>query len=192
MNKIKLALFASGTGSNVIRFIEYFKNHSRIEIAFILTNKKDAPVVKKVQEISNIPVLIFDNQIVEDGQKLIDICLVQNIDLVILAGYLRKIPAIFAKHFENRIINVHPSLLPKFGGKGMYGKNVHLAVLENKETESGISIHYVNEEFDEGKIIAQFRTELSSTETLESLQEKIHQLEYDHFPKVVENIALNN
>ncbi len=190
MNKIKLALFASGTGSNVIRFIEYFKNHSTIEISFVLTNKKDAPVIEKVQAISKIPILIFDNTTVEDGQKLIDICTIHKIDYVILAGYLRKIPAIFAEHYHNKIINVHPSLLPKYGGKGMYGKFVHEAVLANHEKETGISIHFVNEEFDEGKIIAQFKAELIPNETLESLQEKIHLLEHEHFPRTVEKVII--
>lgn len=192
MTKIKLALFASGTGSNVIRFIEYFKNHPSIEVSFVLTNKNDAPVIEKVKAISNIPVLIFNNNIVADGEKLKDICSVQNIDYIILAGYLRKIPESFTKVFPNKIINVHPSLLPKFGGKGMYGKYVHEAVLANQEVESGISIHFVNEEFDEGKIIAQHKCKLEADENLSSLQQKIHQLEHDFFPVEVEKVIQNN
>lgn len=192
MTKIKLALFASGTGSNVIRFIEYFKNHPSIEVSFVLTNKNDAPVIEKVKAISNIPVLIFNNNIVADGEKLKDICSVQNIDYIILAGYLRKIPESFTKAFPNKIINVHPSLLPKFGGKGMYGKYVHEAVLANQEVESGISIHFVNEEFDEGKIIAQHKCKLEADENLSSLQQKIHQLEHDFFPVEVEKVIQNN
>ncbi|MGC6433697.1 MAG: phosphoribosylglycinamide formyltransferase [Crocinitomicaceae bacterium] len=192
MTKIKLALFASGTGSNVIRFIEYFKNHPSIEVSFVLTNKNDAPVIEKVKAISNIPVLIFNNNIVADGEKLKDICSVQNIDYIILAGYLRKIPESFTKAFPNKIINVHPSLLPKFGGKGMYGKYVHEAVLANQEVESGISIHFVNEEFDEGKIIAQHKCTLKTTEDLSSLQQKIQLLEHQFFPLEVEKVIQNN
>lgn len=192
MTKIKLALFASGTGSNVIRFIEYFKNHFSIEVSFVLTNKNDAPVIEKVKAISNIPVLIFNNNIVADGEKLKDICSVQNIDYIILAGYLRKIPASFTKAFPNKIINVHPSLLPKFGGKGMYGKYVHEAVLANQEVESGISIHFVNEEFDEGKIIAQHKCKLEADENLSSLQQKIQLLEHQFFPLEVEKVIQNN
>lgn len=192
MTKIKLALFASGTGSNVIRFIEYFKNHFSIEVSFVLTNKNDAPVIEKVKAISNIPVLIFNNNIVADGEKLKDICSVQNIDYIILAGYLRKIPASFTKAFPNKIINVHPSLLPKFGGKGMYGKYVHEAVLANQEIESGISIHFVNEEFDEGKIIAQHKCKLEADENLSSLQQKIQLLEHQFFPLEVEKVIQNN
>lgn len=192
MTKIKLALFASGTGSNVIRFIEYFKNHSSIEVSFVLTNKNDAPVIEKVKAISNIPVLIFNNNIVADGEKLKDICSLQNIDYIILAGYLRKIPESFTKAFPNKIINVHPSLLPKFGGKGMYGKYVHEAVLANQEIESGISIHFVNEEFDEGKIIAQHKCTLKTTEDLSSLQQKIQLLEHQFFPLEVEKVIQNN
>lgn len=192
MTKIKLALFASGTGSNVIRFIEYFKNHPSIEVSFVLTNKNDAPVIEKVKAISNIPVLIFNNNIVADGEKLKDICSVQNIDYIILAGYLRKIPESFTKVFPNKIINVHPSLLPKFGGKGMYGKYVHEAVLANQEVESGISIHFVNEEFDEGKIIAQHKCKLEADENLSSLQQKIQLLEHQFFPLEVEKVIQNN
>jgi len=192
MTKIKLALFASGTGSNVIRFIEYFNAHPSIEVAFVLTNKNDAPVIEKVKAFSNIPVLVFNNDIVADGEKLKDICSVQNIDFIILAGYLRKIPESFTKAFPNKIINVHPSLLPKFGGKGMYGKYVHEAVLANQEVESGISIHFVNEEFDEGKIIAQHKCKLEANENLRSLQQKIHQLEHQFFPLEVEKLIQNS
>ena len=192
MTKIKLALFASGTGSNVIRFIEYFNAHPSIEIVFVLTNNNDAPVIEKVKAVSNIPVLVFNNDIVADGEKLKDICSVQNIDFIILAGYLRKIPESFTKAFPNKIINVHPSLLPKFGGKGMYGKYVHEAVLANQEVESGISIHFVNEEFDEGKIIAQHKCKLEANENLRSLQQKIHQLEHQFFPLEVEKLIQNS
>ena len=192
MTKIKLALFASGTGSNVIRFIEYFNAHPSIEVAFVLTNKNDAPVIEKVKAVSNIPVLVFNNDIVADGEKLKDICSVQNIDFIILAGYLRKIPESFTKAFPNKIINVHPSLLPKFGGKGMYGKYVHEAVLANQEVESGISIHFVNEEFDKGKIIAQHKCKLEANENLSSLQQKIHQLEHQFFPLEVEKMIQNS
>ena len=192
MTKIKLALFASGTGSNVIRFIEYFNAHPSIEVAFVLTNKNDAPVIEKVKAVSNIPVLVFNNDVVADGEKLKDICSVQNIDFIILAGYLRKIPESFTKAFPNKIINVHPSLLPKFGGKGMYGKYVHEAVLANQEVESGISIHFVNEEFDKGKIIAQHKCKLEANENLSSLQQKIHQLEHQFFPLEVEKMIQNS
>ena len=192
MTKIKLALFASGTGSNVIRFIEYFNAHPSIEIVFVLTNNNDAPVIEKVKTVSNTPVLVFNNDIVADGEKLKDICSVQKIDYVILAGYLRKIPESFTKAFPNKIINVHPSLLPKFGGKGMYGKYVHEAVLANQEVESGISIHFVNEEFDKGKIIAQHKCKLEANENLSSLQQKIHQLEHQFFPLEVEKMIQNS
>ena len=149
-------------------------------------------MIEKVKAISNIPVLIFNNNIVADGEKLKDICSVQNIDYIILAGYLRKIPESFTKAFPDKIINVHPSLLPKFGGKGMYGKYVHEAVLANQEIESGISIHFVNEEFDEGKIIAQHKCTLKTTDDLSSLQQKIQLLEHQFFPLEVEKVIQNN
>lgn len=189
MNKVRLALFASGSGSNVINILAYFKDHPQVEVVFVLTNNPHALVVSKAQEIG-VRVDVLSNEIVENGAILSTICSAAAIDFVILAGYLRKIPADFIQHYAQKIINIHPSLLPNFGGKGMYGDHVHRAVLAQKEPETGISIHFVNEEFDKGELIAQFSCSVAEEETLESLKVKIHSLEQANFPKIIEQTVL--
>ncbi len=185
----RLAIFASGTGSNTLNIIQFFKNSDAVEVSFVLSNKQDAKIVESAKK-EGVEVVVVSNQDVEDGKNIVDLCISKNIDYIILAGFLRKIPTELIEQFPDRIINIHPSLLPKYGGKGMYGANVHKTVLENREVESGITIHFVNSEFDKGEIIAQFSCELTSDETLESLQEKIHQLEHANFPTVIKNTIL--
>lgn len=189
MNKVRLALFASGSGSNVINILAYFKDHPQVEVIFVLTNNPNALVVSRAQEIG-VRVDILSNEIVENGAKLSTICEAAFIDYIILAGYLRKIPADFIQHYPQKIINIHPSLLPSFGGKGMYGDHVHRAVLAQKEPKTGISIHFVNEEFDKGELIAQFSCSVGEEETLETLKVKIHALEQANFPKIIEQTVL--
>ena len=189
MIKFKLALFASGSGSNALNIINYFSSHSAIEIGFVLSNKKDAPIVEKAQK-KGIEVLVFSNDEVADGLFLSKVCLKKGIDFIILAGYLRKIPSELLENYTEKMINVHPALLPKHGGKGMFGKHVHEAVLAAKEKESGITIHYVNEHFDEGKKIAQFYCCIDEKDTVESIQSKIQQLEQIYFPVVIEKTIL--
>lgn len=182
---MNLAIFASGAGSNALNIIRFFKNSEAVKINFVLCNKPDAKIVTAAKE-EGVNVVVVSNQDVEEGIKIVDLCELNNVDYIILAGFLRKIPEQLIGLYPNRIINIHPSLLPKYGGKGMYGANVHKAVLENKEKESGITIHYVNSEFDEGEIIAQFKCTVDDSETLESLQQKIHQLEHANFPIIIE------
>ena len=189
MIKFKLALFASGSGSNALNIINYFSSHSAIEIGFVLSNKKDAPIVEKAQK-KGIEVLVFSNDEVADGLFLSKVCFEKGIDFIILAGYLRKIPSELLQNYTEKMINVHPALLPKHGGKGMFGKHVHEAVLAAKEKESGITIHYVNEHFDEGKKIAQFYCFIDEKDTIESIQSKIQQLEQIYFPVVIEKTIL--
>jgi len=191
MNKTRIAVFASGTGSNAINLIRYFNNHPSIEIGFVLSNKSDAPVLNSAKELG-IEVLYLSNQEVANGDFLVQICQSNHIDWIMLAGYLRLIPGELIQHFENRIINLHPSLLPNYGGKGMHGGHVHEAVIANKEIESGITVHFVNEEFDKGRIIAQFRCEINSNDTSSTLAQKIHVLEQSYLPVVVEKTILNN
>ncbi len=186
MKKVRLAIFASGTGSNALNIIRYFKTSDAVEIGFVLSNKQDAKIVPAARE-EGVEVVVVSNQEVEKAGKLVDLCQEKNIDYIILAGFLRKIPEQLIGLYPDRIINIHPSLLPKYGGKGMYGAHVHKAVLENKETESGITIHFVNPEFDKGEIIAQFQCRVDEGETLESLQHKIHVLEHANFPTVIKN-----
>jgi phosphoribosylglycinamide formyltransferase 1 len=187
MIKQKLALFASGRGSNALNIIDYFKNNANVEISFVLTNNKNAGIIDSAGKLC-VKVFVCTNQEVENSTFLIDICEKNEISFVVLAGFLRKIPEEFVNHFPNKIINIHPALLPKYGGEGMYGANVHRAVLENKEKETGITIHFVNSEYDKGEIIAQFSCELSENESIETIQEKIHALEMENFPRVIEKV----
>lgn len=190
MNKVRIAIFASGTGTNAINLIRYFKEHEQIEVSFVLSNKSDAPVLTSANDLG-VHVLNFSNQEVADGDFLTRICRENKIDWIVLAGYLRLIPASFIQAFDGRIINLHPALLPKYGGKGMHGSHVHKAVIENKETTSGITIHFVNEEFDKGEIIAQFSCPVAPSDSAEDVAAKIHRLEQDHLPVVIENTILN-
>ena len=191
MKKIRLGIFASGTGSNAARIIDYFKEKSAFEVAFVLTNKPQAPVVEKTIK-RNIKLITCSNQEIDLPNFLVELCSLNKIDYIILAGFLRKIPADLIHSYKQRIINVHPSLLPKFGGAGMYGLNVHTAVKQAGELESGITIHYVSENFDEGQRIAQFYTDINSSDTVDQIQAKIHQLEQIYFPMVIEQEILRN
>ena len=181
----KLAIFASGSGSNAENICNYFAESSDIKVVLICTNKQDALVVKRANKL-NIPVYIFSkselNNFVDLHKKLQNI----EVDVIILAGFLLKLPTIMVDSYPNRIINIHPSLLPKYGGKGMYGSNIHRAVIKNKELESGISIHFVNQNYDEGKIILQKKCSISANESVETLIHKIHKLEHNYFPVAIE------
>ena len=181
----KLAIFASGSGSNAENICNYFASSSDIKIVLICTNKQDAFVVKRANKL-NIPLYLFTkyelNNFIDLHKKLQSI----GVDVIILAGFLLKLPKIMVDKYPNRIINIHPSLLPKYGGRGMYGVNIHRAVIENKEAESGISIHFVNQNYDEGKIILQEKCTISPHETIETLRVKIKKLEYSYFPVAIE------
>jgi phosphoribosylglycinamide formyltransferase-1 len=190
MSITRIAIFASGQGSNALNIVNHFKTNSRFEITFVLANKFDAKVLEHARK-ENVKTFYFENQKVEDGCFITELCKEYAIDFIVLAGYLRKIPVELIQHYPEKIINIHPALLPKYGGAGMYGNNVHLAVLKNREPETGITIHFVNEEFDSGRIIAQFRCRLNTSDTLEDVQRKIHQLEQSYFPTVIEKTILN-
>ena len=181
-----IAIFASGTGSNAVRLYQYFaEKKAEINVALLVCNKADAAVVQKMQSL-NVPVYILSNKEIESGKGLLKKLSEYKIDWIVLAGFLRKIPDLIIKGYKNKIINIHPSLLPKYGGKGMYGMNEHKAVVENKEKESGISIHLVNEVYDDGKILFQKSCALSPKDLAEDVAKKVQQLEHDYFPKVVE------
>lgn len=190
MTKKRIAIFASGTGSNALNLIRYFADHVSIEVSFVLTNNASAPIIESAQK-EGIHVIVRSNEWTTNGASLLEICEENGVDWVVLAGYLRLIPSSFLERYHNRVINLHPSLLPKYGGKGMYGRKVHEAVLANDELISGITIHFVNERFDEGRIIAQFTCEIEPDETVETLEKKIHQLEHSYLPVVVYH-TLNN
>ena len=185
MKPIKIALFASGTGSNAETIIRFFEHNSAIEIVFVLSNKAQAPIVEKAK-LLGVSVVTCSNHQVEDPTYLVGLCQKDAIDYIILAGFLRKIPDALIAAYSEKIINIHPSLLPKFGGAGMYGKYVHEAVIAAHEKQTGISIHYVSEEFDSGRIIAQFSVAVLTDDTVETIQEKVHQLEHQHFAPTIE------
>jgi len=186
----KLAIFASGSGSNAENICNYFANSSDIEVVLMCTNKRDAYIVKRAEKL-NIPVVFISKSELNNFDDLHKKLQSVKVDIIILAGFLLKLPAIMIEYYPNRILNIHPSLLPKYGGKGMYGNKVHKAVLENKETESGISIHFVNQNYDEGEIILQEKCVISEDETLETLTEKIHQLEHNYFPIAIQKTLKN-
>ncbi len=185
--KKNIVLFASGNGTNAENIIRYFQQHAVIHIAEVLTNNPKAGVIERAKKL-DIPVRIFTRADLASPQVLIHHLGEQQTDLIVLAGFLWKIPTALIRQFPEKIINLHPALLPEFGGKGMYGLRVHEAVIAAGKKKSGITIHLVNENYDEGKIIFQAKTEVTRRDTPESLAEKIHQLEYKYFPQVIEDI----
>lgn len=189
--KTRLALFASGTGSNVFNIITHFKDSKSIDVALVLSNKATAGALKHAEN-ANVKSLDFNRNDFFETDSVLDILKAENIDYVILAGFLWKIPENILQNFHNKILNVHPSLLPLYGGKGMYGHHVHNAVLANQERETGITIHVVNEKYDKGAIVAQAKCNVAKDETLESLQKKISQLEKENFPITIEQFIKNN
>lgn len=184
MKPKQIVLLASGSGSNVENIATYFEHNPNITIAAVLTNKRDAKVIDRCNRL-NINALYFNKQAFYKSDCILNILKSLEPDLVVLAGFLWKIPQNLVKAFPNQIINIHPALLPKYGGKGMYGMNVHKAVKENKDTETGITIHYVNENYDEGAIIHQAKVSVLPEDFVEEIAKKIHELEYQHFPRVI-------
>ncbi len=178
-----IVLLASGSGSNAENIIKYFRQKNILHNFHIITNKKDAFVLERAKNLNVSAEVITKKQ--NDEGVLLDRINELKPDLIVLAGFLWKFPENIIHQFPNKIVNIHPSLLPKYGGKGMYGNFVHQAVIDNHETESGITIHYVNENYDEGAIIFQAKTQISTNDTPETLAQKIHQLEYAHFPEVM-------
>jgi len=186
----RIVIFASGSGSNAEQIIKSFKNSSYIQIMSVLSNKKEAGIFERCKRL-NVPCELFSRKEFSHSEVILN-RLKKEADYIILAGFLWKIPESIVQAFPNRIINIHPALLPKYGGKGMYGMHVHRAVKENQEKETGITIHFVNEHYDEGGIIFQTTTALSSTDTPEDIAQKIHTLEYEHFPRIIEETILKN
>jgi phosphoribosylglycinamide formyltransferase 1 len=188
---IKLAVFASGTGSNARKIVEYFWNNSGVEVSLIATNKEKAGVLYICKEYY-ISKLSFPKEYLQDSQRILHILEEEKIDYIILAGFLLKIPEYLIKAYPQKIINIHPSLLPKFGGKGMYGHHVHEAVILAGEKKSGITIHTIDEHYDRGKIIKQIECDVDVDETPESLALKIQKIEHDYFPKTIEEFIYSD
>ncbi len=185
--KKRIAIFASGSGSNAQKIMEHFKKHVDAEVVIVLTNNPEAYVLQRADNFE-IPSHIFDKAEFYTTNSVVDLLKNLQIDLIVLAGFMWLIPQNLLKAFPNKIINIHPALLPKFGGKGMYGDRVHHAVMDAKEEESGITIHFVDENFDEGEIIHQSRFRIESGDDLEMIKFKGQQMEHLHYPKVVEQL----
>lgn len=185
--KKRIAIFASGSGSNAQKIMEHFKYSDLAEVALILSNNPDAYVLQRADNFET-PSHVFDKYEFYKTSSVVDLLKRSEIDLVVLAGFLWLVPDNLLKAFPNKIINIHPALLPKFGGKGMYGDRVHKAVLDAEEKEHGITIHFVNENFDEGEVIYQGRFEIQEGDTLEMIKFKGQQLEHLHYPKIIENL----
>jgi phosphoribosylglycinamide formyltransferase-1 len=183
----QVAIFASGAGSNAKRIIEYFRHHPDIRISLIVSNKPGAGVLS-IAERERIPLLLIEKEQFFRANAYVDELRERGIDFLVLAGFLWKIPADLVKAYKGRIVNIHPALLPKYGGKGMYGEHVHQAVIAAKEKESGITIHYVDELYDHGQVIFQASCPVEAGDTPEMLAEKIHALEHEHFPRVLEEV----
>lgn len=186
----RLAIFASGTGSNAKKIIEYFKDNAHIEVALVVSNKKDAGVLPMAQS-HDVPQLVINRSQFYDTQSILDELKTQQIDFIILAGFLWLIPNYLVNAYGGRMVNIHPALLPKYGGKGMYGMHVHRAVKAAGDKESGMTIHWVNQQYDEGATIFQARCEINEQDTAEDIAKKVLQLEHKHFAPVVEKILLN-
>jgi phosphoribosylglycinamide formyltransferase 1 len=187
MPPAKIVIFASGNGSNAENIIKHFQNTEKVEVAAVFSNNRKAPVLKKAHDLG-VKALHFDREAFYDTSEVLNVLKDLNPSLIILAGFLWLFPNKILRKFPNKVINLHPALLPKFGGKGMFGEAVHTAVINNKEIETGITIHFVNEKYDEGKTIFQATIPVEDNMTPSQLAEKIHQLEYKHFPVVIEEL----
>lgn len=185
--KKRIAIFASGSGSNAQKLMEHFKHHPEAEIALVLTNNPDAYVLQRADNFE-IPSHIFDRNEFYHTDKITGLLKNLEIDLIVLAGFLWLIPKNLIQEYPGRIVNIHPAILPKFGGKGMYGDHVHHAVMAANEPEGGITIHYVDENYDEGEYIYQAKYRIEKDDNLEMIKFKGQQLEHNHYPRIVESI----
>jgi phosphoribosylglycinamide formyltransferase 1 len=187
----RIAIFASGSGSNAEKIAQYFSGREDISVTLILTNNPEAGVIRRARNLS-IPVVIFDRKLFYESRRILELLQNEKIDFVVLAGFMMLIPGALVNGFAGKMVNIHPALLPKFGGKGMYGQFVHEAVVAAKETESGITIHFVNEHYDEGNVIFQAKFEVLPTDNADDVAVKIHELEHFHFPRVIEKTILES
>ncbi len=186
-NPKKLVIFASGSGTNAENIIKYFHKDQRVKVIAVFSNNRSAKVLERAHKL-NVKALHFDREAIYESNEMLNLLKDMSPDLIVLAGFLWIFPQKILNKFQDKVINIHPALLPKYGGKGMYGMKVHEAVLEKKELETGISIHYVNENYDEGKLIFQATCPVEPEDTAEDIANKIHALEYTHFPRVIENL----
>ncbi len=186
-HQANIAIFASGSGSNAQRIIEYFEQRQDIKVKVLLANRPDAYALERAKRLG-IPTFVFSREDFFSSDRVLEYLKENSVDWIVLAGFLWLIPQNLLKNYPDRIINIHPALLPAYGGKGMYGSKVHQAVITAKEKESGISIHYINEQYDEGEMIYQAKCLVEPGDTPESLAEKIHRLEHEHFPVIIDKV----
>ena len=187
----RIVIFASGSGTNAENLIRFFQDNDNVEVIQVLSNNPHAKVLDRAKNL-NISALSFNRIAFSKSNHILNILKSHNPDLIILAGFLWKFPEFILNEFPEKVINVHPALLPKFGGKGMYGMHVHNAVVANKESQSGITIHFVNENYDEGAVIFQAKFDMLSTDSAKDVAAKVHLLEMEHFPKVVNSLLFQN
>ncbi len=186
-NKTRIAIFASGTGSNARKVIEHFKDHPSVQVALVVSNKKDAGVLDIAKE-NHIDTLIVSKSMLYETEEILKQLSDYKISFIVLAGFLLLVPQYIISRFNKKIVNIHPALLPKFGGKGMFGSHVHEAVKAAGETETGITIHYCNEHYDEGSTIFQARCAVSPDDTPQDIARKVFALEHEHFAKVIDRL----
>ncbi|MBO1362417.1 phosphoribosylglycinamide formyltransferase [Prevotella sp. A2931] len=191
MSTINIAIFASGNGTNCENIIRYFKNSETIRVALVVSDKSRAYVLQRAERLQ-IETRIISKADLSNAEILLPLLRDFDIQFIVLAGFLQMIPAYLIRRYRRKMINIHPSLLPKFGGKGMYGIHVHEAVFMAREKETGMTVHWVSEQCDGGEIIAQYKTPLSSSDTIETIAAKEHELEMAYFPKVVESVVLDS
>lgn len=182
-----IAILASGNGTNAENLIRFFQNSSVAEVRLVLSNRQQAYVLERARQF-HIPCSYVPKEAWVEGTSVLAILQEYHIDYIVLAGFLAFVPSVVLQAYPDKIVNIHPSLLPKFGGKGMYGNHVHEAVIRDCETESGITIHYVNEQYDEGKVIAQYRCPVFPDDTPADLTVRVHALEYKYYPLVIESL----
>ena len=187
---IRLAIMASGSGSNAENIVKYFSHSTEIEVAAIISNKADAYVLERAQYL-HVPSYVMSRADMVGTDKLLNLLRELKTDWVILAGFLVLLPESIVNEYDGRILNIHPSLLPKFGGKGMYGDKVHQAVVKAREKESGITIHKIDANYDEGTTVFQAKIRVEPLDNAEKVAQKVHALEYKFYPKVIEDLVLN-
>lgn len=187
----KIAIFASGSGTNAENIIRYFQERGTAAVDLVLCNRPDAGVLERAKNLG-VDTVVFSRDQLYNNEGILDLLRSRGIDYIVLAGFLWLVPDYLIRAYDGRIINIHPALLPRHGGKGMYGDRVHRAVIECGDTETGITIHKVNEVYDSGDILVQFRIPVTSGDTPETVAQKVHELEYRYFPEVIENEILSD
>jgi len=190
MKKKRIAVFASGSGTNAQKIFEHFQNSYIAEIGCVLSNKPDALVLDRANKFK-IPSFVFNRNQFYNSDDVLNVLIEKKIEIIVLAGFLWLVPENLLSQFSNRIINIHPALLPKYGGKGMYGAIVHETIVKNKEKESGITIHFANTHFDEGEIIFQAKCKIEIDDTPEIVARKVQMLEHQFYPEIIEKVVKN-